>query len=67
MQTDVITVTMNSGSGTYYAYQHCDIMGKVVVWLLFIGSIITWTIMIEKGIALYRAKKATMLLIYHIS
>ncbi|HBC87004.1 MAG TPA: hypothetical protein DCZ94_08630 [Lentisphaeria bacterium] len=64
MQSDVITITMNSGSGIYYAYQHCDIMGKVVVWMLFIGSIITWTIMIEKGIALYKAKKATMLFIY---
>ena len=62
--TDVVTVTMNSGSGIYYAWVHCDLVGKLVVLLLFLGSIITWTIMIEKGISLYRAKKATMLFIY---
>ena len=62
--TDVVTVTMNSGSGIYYAWVHCDVVGKLVVLLLFLGSIITWTIMIEKGISLYRAKRATMLFIY---
>ena len=64
LPTDVVTVTMNSGSGIYYAWVHCDTVGKLVVLLLFLGSIITWTIMIEKGISLYRAKKATMLFIY---
>ena len=60
----LMTVTMNSGSGIYYAWVHCDTVGKLVVILLFLGSIITWTIMIEKGISLYRAKKASMLFIY---
>lgn len=59
MPTDVSTI-MNSGSGFYYAFKHCDTVGKIVVYLLFIGSIITWTIMIEKGISLYKARRASL-------
>lgn len=62
MPTDIASM-MNSGSGFYYAYKHCDTVGKLVVFMLFIGSIITWTIMIEKGISLYRARKASMVFI----
>ncbi len=43
----------------YYAYQHSDGMGRAIVILLFLGSILTWTIMIDKGIALFKAKKAS--------
>jgi biopolymer transport protein TolQ len=43
----------------FYAFRTSDIIGQTIVVLLFVGSIFTWTIMIEKGIALYRAKKAS--------
>jgi biopolymer transport protein TolQ len=48
-----------ASAGPYYAFQQSDSVGKAVVLLLFTGSILTWTIMIEKGISLYRAKKAS--------
>lgn len=43
----------------YYAYEHSDLVGKSIVIILLVGSILTWTIMIEKGIALRRARKAS--------
>lgn len=46
-------------SGAYYAFQQSDSVGKGVVVLLFFGSILTWTIMVEKGISLFRAQKAS--------
>jgi len=42
----------------FYAFKQSDIVGQAIVLFLFLGSIFTWTIMIEKGIALYKAKKA---------
>jgi biopolymer transport protein TolQ len=48
-----------ASAGVYYAFDKSDSVGKAVVVLLFLGSILTWTIMIEKGIGLYRAKKAS--------
>jgi biopolymer transport protein TolQ len=43
----------------YYVFQQSDGVGQAVVFLLFLGSILTWTIMVEKGISLFRAKKAS--------
>lgn len=45
-----------ASAGAYYAFSHSDVVGKTVVILLFIGSMMTWTIMIEKGLALFRAR-----------
>ncbi|OGV52186.1 MAG: hypothetical protein A2X49_05940 [Lentisphaerae bacterium GWF2_52_8] len=56
---DSIPPIASSASGIYYAYEHCDFVGKLICYMLFAGSTLTWTIMIEKGIALYRAKKAS--------
>lgn len=42
-------------SGLYFAFNHSDRMGQGIVILLFIFSIITWTIMIEKGVSLKHA------------
>jgi biopolymer transport protein ExbB/TolQ len=50
-----------AGEGVYYAFKTCDTMEKSIVFLLFLGSIAAWTIMIEKGIVLYRAKKTSEL------
>ncbi len=43
-------------SNIKYAFTQSDSVGKIVVILLSLISIITWTIMIEKGLALYRSK-----------
>ncbi len=43
--------------GVYYAFEHSDMVGKSIVVLLLVISTFTWSVMIEKGIALYRAKK----------
>lgn len=57
------TASLVLATSPYYAFQQSDSVGKGVVILLFIGSILTWTIMIEKGIALFRAKKESELFI----
>lgn len=44
-------------SGLYYAFQHSDWMGQSIVVLLFLFSMITWTIMIDKGISLKNARR----------
>jgi len=44
----------------FYAFKTSDVVGQGIVLLLFLGSIFTWTIMIEKGIALYRARTASL-------
>ncbi|MDD3154987.1 MAG: MotA/TolQ/ExbB proton channel family protein [Victivallaceae bacterium] len=46
-----------STPGVYYAYANSDAMGKAIVWLLLVGSVITWTVMIDKFISVYRAQK----------
>lgn len=43
--------------GVYYAYQNSDSVGKAIVLLLIIGSILTWTVMLDKAWSLYRAKR----------
>ncbi|MDD3885248.1 MAG: MotA/TolQ/ExbB proton channel family protein [Victivallaceae bacterium] len=42
--------------GVYYAFENSDMLGKGIVVLLLIGSVFTWTVMIDKALALYRAK-----------
>lgn len=44
-------------TGVWYAFTNSDAMGKAVVLLLFMGSMVAWFIMIEKGLGLYRAQK----------
>ncbi|MBQ6353144.1 MAG: hypothetical protein IJJ28_07750, partial [Lentisphaeria bacterium] len=43
--------------GVYYAYQNSDSVGKGIVIFLIVGSVLTWTVMIDKVMALYRAKR----------
>ncbi|MFA7231391.1 MAG: MotA/TolQ/ExbB proton channel family protein [Victivallaceae bacterium] len=52
-----------AAAGAYYAFEQSDLPGKTIVVLLFFGSILTWTIMLEKGMSLFRAKKASELFI----
>ena len=46
-----------SAPGVYYAFENSDGVGKGIVVLLLIGSVFTWTVMLDKAMALYRAKK----------
>lgn len=41
----------------YYAFRNSDILGQGIVVLLLLFSIITWTIMLEKGISIKKAAK----------
>ncbi|MBR2720717.1 MAG: MotA/TolQ/ExbB proton channel family protein [Lentisphaeria bacterium] len=43
--------------GVYYAFQNSDSVGKGIVILLIIGSVLTWTVMLDKWWSLYRAKR----------
>ena len=44
-------------AGVWYAFANSDACGKGIVLLLFLSSMYAWFIMIEKGLALYRAQK----------
>ena len=41
-------------SSLYYAFKNSDGMGQGIVILLFVFSVFTWTLMLEKGISLRR-------------
>ena len=43
--------------GVYYAFLHSDSVGKGIVVLLLVISIITWTVMVDKGLELRRARR----------
>ena len=43
--------------GVYYAFENSDNVGKAIVVLLIIGSILTWTVMLDKAWSLYRARR----------
>ena len=53
----VSTLPPLADGSIYYAFVHSDFMGQGIVVLLTLFSIITWTIMLEKGIGLSRAYK----------
>lgn len=52
-----------SAPGVYYAFANSDGVGKGIVVLLLIGSVFTWTVMLDKAMALCRAKKDSDLFI----
>ena len=47
----------SSVPGVYYAYENSDSVGKAIVLLLLLGSVTTWTVMLDKGYSLSRAKR----------
>ena len=51
------TAFLLGSAGVWYAFANSDGMGKSIVFLLFVGSMIVWFIMIEKWLGLYRAQK----------
>lgn len=48
-----------SGGGTLYALQHATIEAQVIILLLLIGSIFSWSVMITKFIVVRRARRVT--------
>lgn len=46
--------------GVYYAFENSDRVGQAIVVLLLIGSILTWTVMLDKAWSVYRAKRLSM-------
>ena len=46
-----------SSPGVYYAYQNSDEVGKGIVLVLIVGSIVTWTVGVTKLISTYGAKR----------
>lgn len=50
-------MTHVASASPFYAFQQSDFVGKAVVVFLFIGSIFTWAIMIEKGLYLSKAMR----------
>lgn len=52
-----------AAQGVGYAFSHSDIVGQSIVVFLLFASILTWTIMLDKGLALHRAVKLSEYLI----
>ena len=55
----MIFLLFSSVPGVYYAYQNSDSVGKAIVLILLLGSVATWTTMLDKAISLNRARKAS--------
>ena len=53
-----MTAAMKVGEALYYAYQNSDAVGRAIVLFLTIGmSALTWTTMLDKALALSKAKR----------
>lgn len=50
-------LVLGDGSSFTYAFGHSDIMGQAICVILFLASIATWTVMVEKVAGLHRLKK----------
>lgn len=50
--------------GVFYAYEHSDGVGQGIVIFLLLGSVITWTVMLNKVMAIYRAKQLSGRFLY---
>lgn len=50
-------VLAQTNNKLYYAFVHSDGVGQFIVVVLFLFSMITWTIMIDKGISLKNAQR----------
>ena len=53
-----MTAAMGVGEALYYAYQNSDAVGRFIVLFLVIGmSALTWTTMLDKALALSKARR----------
>lgn len=55
------TLCVASGGGLLFAFQEATFEGKIVLLLLFVGSIFSWAVMITKMRVIRHAKKQTRL------
>ena len=53
----IIIAAASKTPGVYYAYENSDAVGKLIVLLLLVGSVLTWTVMIDKVWTIYQAKR----------
>ena len=53
-----------SSPGVYYAYQNSDRVGKAIVLILIVGSVITWTVGVTKLLSTYGAKRLSERFLY---
>ena len=58
--TAFLTASVTNAPGVYYAFENSDNVGKGIVILLLIGSIITWTVLLDKWWSLHRAKRLSI-------
>lgn len=58
------TLLASETPSAYYAFAHSDSVGKFIVVLLLVSSIFTWTIMLDKFLALRHARKETDRFLY---
>ncbi len=49
--------TLMTDAGAYYAFSVSDFVGRSIVIALLVGSVLAWSIMIEKGLSVNKAKK----------
>ena len=53
-------ITIASAGDALYAFKTSDIVGQSIIVFLFFGSILTWTIMVEKALVLRNAKRSSL-------
>ena len=51
----IVLADAASSPSVYYAFQHSDIVGKSIVFLLLGISAFTWAVMLDKGMSLRRS------------
>ena len=55
--------TLLADSGIYYAFEHSDLMGQSICVVLFIFSMCTWIVMLEKILSLKKTERDSRLFI----
>ena len=59
-----LIISAASNPGVYYAYSNSDGVGKAIVLLLLVCSVITWSVMLDKALALHKAKSCSRRFLY---
>ena len=63
----MIQYTLAATPGVYYAFQNSDTVGKVIVLGLLAGSVLTWSLMIDKYLHLRRARSQSERFLAHFN
>ena len=59
-----LIISAASSPGVYYAYENSDGVGKAIVLILLICSVITWSVMLDKALGLQKAKRCSRRFLY---